>query len=277
MLDPIVSLRQSLRIPPGGTARLSFTTAYADNEEAARRLIDKYHDRRAVARALAFAGTHSQVELRHLGLTPEDTLRFQRMAGRLLYGDPRLRASGAVLKNTRTQAELWKYGISGDLPILLVRIAESGDVALFRELLKAHEYLRIKGLAFDLVSLNEHGASYLQDLQDTLVQLVESGPEQAWIDRPGGVFLRRADLMPEEDLILLRATARMELVAADGGLIEQLKKTRIPFEPAALRGDLPVRRAHSPRAATADVPSSGPAIWSSTTATAGSRATAVST
>jgi cyclic beta-1,2-glucan synthetase len=254
VLDPIVSLRQSLRIPPGGTARLSFTTGYADSEEAARRLIDKYHDRHAVARALALAGTHSQIELRHLGLTPEDTLRFQRMAGRLMYADPRLRASGEVLKNTRTQADLWKYGISGDLPILLVRIGESGETALFRELLKAHEYLRIKGLAFDLVTLNEHGASYLQDLQDKLAQLVESGPEQAWIDRPGGVFLRRADLMPEEDRVLLRAAARMELVASDGGLVEQLKKTSIPFEPASPRDDLPRRRSTAARATTAEAP-----------------------
>src|SRR6185295_10026906 len=89
VLDPIVSLRQSIRLPPGGTARLSFTTGFADSEEGARRLIEKYHDRRAVARALALASTHSEIEMRHLGLTVEDTMRFQRLAGRLLYGDPR--------------------------------------------------------------------------------------------------------------------------------------------------------------------------------------------
>ena len=75
----------------GGTARLTFTTGFADTEAAARALIEKYHDRRAVARALALASTHSQIELRHLGLTDEDTMQFQRLAGRLLYGDPRLR------------------------------------------------------------------------------------------------------------------------------------------------------------------------------------------
>src|SRR6185436_8268906 len=77
VLDPIVSLRQSIRLPPGGTARLSFTTGYADSEDSARRLIEKYHDRRAVARALALASTHSEIEMRHLGLTVEDTTRFQ--------------------------------------------------------------------------------------------------------------------------------------------------------------------------------------------------------
>ena len=67
VLDPIVSLRHALRLPAGGTARLSFTTAFAESEEGARRLAEKYHDRRAVARALALASTHSEIERRHLG------------------------------------------------------------------------------------------------------------------------------------------------------------------------------------------------------------------
>ncbi len=228
-LDPIVSLRQSLRLPPGGTARLSFTTGFADNDAGARRLIEKYHDRRAVARAIALASTHAQIELRHFGLTVEDTMRFQRLAGRMLYGDPRLRAPEAVQENRRGQSELWKYGISGDLPIVLARIADGAQLTLYRDLLKAHEYLRGKGLTFDLVILNEHGTTYRQDLQDALQQLLESGPEQAWIDRPGGVFLRRADIMPPEDQLLLRAAARVVMDGADGGLHQQLVRPQVPF------------------------------------------------
>jgi cyclic beta-1,2-glucan synthetase len=231
VLDPIVSLRQSIRIPPGTTARLGFTTGFADREEEARRLIDKYQDRRAVARALALASTHSQIELRHLGLTIDETLRFQRLAGRLMYGDPRLRAAAAVRMNTRGQQELWKYGISGDLPILLVRLEDEDGLGLVRDLLKAHEYLRRKGLTFDLVVLNEHITSYLQDLQNALIQMVESSPEQGWIDRPGGIFLRRSDLIPAEDRTLLEAAARVVMDAADGNLRQQLKRPQIPFGP----------------------------------------------
>ena len=231
VLDPIVSLRQSVRIPPGGTARIAFTTGFADNETVARQLIEKYHDRRAVARAMALASTHSQIELRHLGLTIEETMRFQRLSGRLMYGDPRLRSADAVRLNTRGQAELWKYGISGDLPILLLRLKDGSEVALLRDLLKAHEYLRRKGLAFDLVVLNEHETSYLQDLQNTILQMVEGSPEQGWVDRPGGVFLRRADLVHPEDRTLLEAAARVVMDGADGGLREQLKRPQIPFGP----------------------------------------------
>ena len=237
VLDPIVSLRQAVRIPPGGTARLVFTTGFGESEEVARQLIEKYHDRRAVARALALASTHSQIELRHLGLSVEETIRFQRLSGRLMYGDPRLRAPEAVRLNTRGQPDLWKYGISGDIPILLIHIKDDTEAALLRDLLKAHEYLRRKGLAFDLVVLNDHASSYLQDLQNMLLQMVETSPEQGWLDRPGGVFLRRADLIPSEDQTLLEATARVVMDGADGNLREQLKRPQIPFGPES--GQIP--------------------------------------
>src|SRR6185295_8754772 len=231
VLDPIVSLRQSIRIPPGVTARLAFTTGFAESERDARRLIDKYHDRRAVARALALAGTHSQIELRHCGLTADDVMRFQRLGGRLLYGDPRLRAVEAVLANRLGQPELWKYGISGDRPILLARISDVAELPLVRDLLKAHEYLRVKGLMFDLVVINEHGTGYRQDLQDAIQQMVESGPEHGWLDQSGGVFLRRADLMPPDDQALLRAAARAVMDGATGGLHQQLSRPQFPYEP----------------------------------------------
>jgi cyclic beta-1,2-glucan synthetase len=231
VLDPIVSLRHAIRLPPGGTARLSFTTGFADSQAGARHLVEKYYDRRAVARAIALASTHAQIEMRHLGLTVEDTMKFQRLAGRILFADPRLRSADAVHANHRGQSDLWKYGISGDLPIVLVDINHDGELALFNDLLKAHEYLRGKGLLFDLVVLNAQGASYRLDLQDTIQAMVENGPEQAWIDRPGGVFLRRSDLMPPEDQLLLRAAARAVMNGNEGRLLQQLVRPQVPFEP----------------------------------------------
>ncbi len=238
VLDPIVSLRHAVRLAPRTTVRLTFTTAYADSEEAAQHLIEKYHDRRAVARALALASTHSQIEMRHLGLTIEDTLLFQRLGGRLLYADAGLRAADAIEQNRRNQQELWKYSISGDLPMLLVTIAQADEAPLVVELLKAHEYLRLKGLSFDLIVLNRHPASYLQELQQDLQRLIEGSPEQSWMDRSGGVFLRRADMMAAEDQLLMRAAARVVMDATDGGLRNQLTRPLVPVTLPVTRPDL---------------------------------------
>ncbi|MDQ3348378.1 MAG: glycosyl transferase family 36, partial [Acidobacteriota bacterium] len=229
VLDPVVSLRHAVRLAPRTTARLTFTTAYAESEEAAHHLIEKYHDRRAVARALALASTHSEIEMRHLGFTVEDTLLFQRLGGRLLYADAGLRDADEIAQNRRTQRELWKYSISGDLPMLLVTVAQGSELPLVLELLKAHEYLRLKGLSFDLVVLNLHPASYLQELHHDLQRMIESSPEQPWVDRSGGVFLRRGDVMPHEDQRLMRAVSRVVMDAADGGLRNQLTRPLVPF------------------------------------------------
>jgi cyclic beta-1,2-glucan synthetase len=248
VLDPIVSLRHVMRLAPGATGRITFTTAFAESEEAARAVVAKYHDRRAVARALALASTHSQIELRHLALTTEDTITFQRLAGRLLSGDARLRDLEAIELNQRGQRDLWRHGISGDLPILLIRVADAAGVPLVAQTLKAHEYLRFKGLTFDLVILNEHSASYLQDLQQELSGLIESGPEQGRADKPGGVFLRRADLMTADDLLLLRAAARGVMDAAGGDLHNQLTLTRPPFVPGPTRTAISERPDPAPAA-----------------------------
>ena len=235
VLDPIVSLRYSVRLAPGATARVTFTTGYAESEEEARRLIDKFTDRRAISRAIALASTHVPIELRHLGLTMEETFAYQRLGGRLLTGDPRLRDIEAVQRNRCGQRDLWKFGISGDLPILLVRVTDETGVPLVADLLKAHEYLRRKGLVFDLVILNEHAVSYLQSLQEQLLGMIESSPEQALLDTSGGVFPRRADLMSKEDQLLLRAAARVVMDAADGRLRNQLARPHAPFVPGPTR------------------------------------------
>ena len=207
-----------VRLAPGATARITFTTGYAESEEARARLIEKYHDRRAVARALALASTHSQIELRHLDLTVEDTIEFQRLGGRLMYGRPaaarrRTRSS----ENRSGQRELWKYGISGDLPILLVRVTDEAGVAAGR---RAAEGARVSAPQGTVVRPRHpqraSAPATCRTSTKQLQRLVESGPEQGWIDKPGGVFLRRADLMPAEDQLLLRAAARVVMDAADG-------------------------------------------------------------
>jgi cyclic beta-1,2-glucan synthetase len=169
----------------------------------------------------------------------------------LISGDTRLRDVEAVAENGCGQRDLWKFGISGDLPIVLVRVTESTGIPLVAEVLRAHEYLRLKGLAFDLVVLNEHAASYLQSLQDELLQLIEHCASQGWIDKPGGVFVRRADVMGADDRLLLRAAARVSMDAAGGSLRNQLSRPHSPFVPGATRSAISVPM---PRSSSTAIP-----------------------
>ena len=175
VLDPIFSLRRRVRLPPGATARVAFWTLVAPSRSEALDLADKHHDPTAFERAVTLAWTQAQVQLHHLGIGPDEAHLFQRLANHVLYSDPTLRPSSDVLKrNERGPSTLWAHGISGDLPIVLVRIDEAEDLEIVRQLLRAHEYWRMKQLAVDLVILNERPSSYAQDLQGALEALVRA-------------------------------------------------------------------------------------------------------
>ncbi len=223
VLDPIFSLRRTVRIVPGGRVQVSFTTAIADSRDQALALADKYHDYPGVTRAFEMAWTQSRVELHHLNLTPDTAQHYQWLASTLVYNDARLRARSTILAhNQQGQPRLWAYGVSGDFPIVVVRITGSGELSLVRELLQAHEYWRLKGVAADLVILNEHASGYLQGIQDQILALCHATNAGAWLNRRGGIFVLRADTMPTEDHILFQTVARAVFNGQNGDLAAQL-------------------------------------------------------
>jgi len=254
VLDPIVSLRQRIRLAPGGYVRLSFATGMASTREAALAMAQKYHDPSAAARTFALAFTQTQGTLRHLGITSEEAQLFERLASRVLYADASLRAGPEVLaQNVLGQPGLWGHGISGDLPILLVRVLSADDVPLVLQLLQAQEYWRIKGLKADLVILNEHPVSYLDEMHVALAELLDTGPWGGWKHRPGGVYLLRSDRMAESERILLQCVASATLSGDRGELATQLDHP-YPELPARRELSAPVERPRSARSDAEEVP-----------------------
>ncbi|MGH7893857.1 MAG: glucoamylase family protein, partial [Candidatus Binatia bacterium] len=152
VLDPVFSLRQRVHLAPGASARVVFSTLVAPSREEALVLADKYRDPATFERVTMLAWTQAQVQLHHLGVERDEAHLFQHLANRILYSDPTLRPSPEVMKRTAVgPAALWAHRISGDLPLVLVRIDAPEDTAIVRQLLRAHEYWRLKGLAVDLV------------------------------------------------------------------------------------------------------------------------------
>ncbi|HEX7706028.1 MAG TPA: glucoamylase family protein, partial [Thermoanaerobaculia bacterium] len=159
VLDPILSLRTRLRLTPGAFARLSFTTGVANDRTAALALAQKYHDPGVAARTFSSAYTQNQVALRHLGVSAEEVEVFDRLGSRVFFSDATLREDPEVLaRNELGQSGLWGHSISGDLPIVLVRVTEPNDLELVNQVLRAQEQWRLKGLRADVVILNEHEA-----------------------------------------------------------------------------------------------------------------------
>jgi cyclic beta-1,2-glucan synthetase len=226
ILDPIVSLRRRVRLAPGATARVTFSTLVAPSRDEALALADEYNNPATFERAATLAWTQAQVQLHHLGIDLDEAYLFQELASQILYSDPTLRPSSAVLtRNARGPSALWRHGISGDIPIVLVRIDEPEDQGIVRQLLRAHEYWRMKQLAVDLVILNEQAPSYAQDLQASLeaqVRTSQSRLGHEGHEPSGSVFILRGDLISAEDRTLLQTAARAVLLSRRGTLAEQV-------------------------------------------------------
>ncbi len=225
VLDPMLAIRCSITLEPEQTASIDLVYGIGDSRAAALALVEKYRDRRLADRVFELAWTHAQVVLRQINASEADAQLYGRLANSVIYAHAALRAdAGVLLRNRRGQSGLWGYAISGDLPIVLVRIADLANVELVRQLIQAHAYWRLKGLAVDLVIWNEDRAGYRQTLQDQILGLVAVGLETQVIDRPGGIFIRSAEQISEEDRILFQTVARIILSDGRGTLAEQLTR-----------------------------------------------------
>jgi cyclic beta-1,2-glucan synthetase len=245
VLDPIFALRYRVHVAAGGTVRIAFWTGIAGSRAAALDMVDRQQDGNAFVRAATLAWTQAQIQLRHLGSDAAESNLFQRLAGHVLFADASMRAASDTISQGAGTAEgLWAQGISGDTPIVLLRIDAVEDIAIARELLRAHEYWRLKQLAVDLVILNEHPTSYIQDLQGALEMQLRMSQARAPLgthDTRGAVFLLSTDRISAQTRALLSSVARVVLVAQRGSLAEQLDRAGAPAG-RALRPALGLRQ-----------------------------------
>ncbi|MGF1632620.1 MAG: GH36-type glycosyl hydrolase domain-containing protein [Phycisphaerae bacterium] len=225
VLDPIVSVQRRVTLEPGASAVIDVVTGVADNRDGAISLIEKYRDRRLADRLFELAWTHSQVVLRQLDATEADAQTYGRLASSVIYPSNLRRTNPAVIaRNRRGQSGLWGYGISGDLPIVLLRVSDLQKLDLVRQLVQAHSYWDMKGLTCDLVIWNEDFSGYRQDLADQIHAVIAKQGVGHKLDQPGGIFIRRIEQMSEEDKVLLQTVARVIITDQAGTLGEQVER-----------------------------------------------------
>ncbi len=223
VLDPVFAIKRRFSLEPRRQRQITFITAAAESRDDLMRLIAKYRDHDACTRSFELAWSHAQLEYRYLDIQSDAAFRFDELASHLLSPNIQFRAPVERLRrNVLGQAQLWAYGISGDLPLAAVSVADSQGLALARELLVAHTYWRLRGLKADLVILNREAASYEQPLHHQLTRLVDAHSLHTGVNLPGGVFLRNAGQIPEEDLNLILTVAQATFGSIRGPLSKQL-------------------------------------------------------
>jgi cyclic beta-1,2-glucan synthetase len=225
VLDPIVAIRRTITLTADASAIVQIISGVADTREAALALLDKYCDRHFVERAFEMAWFQSQEVLRHLNASEADAQVYDRVVTALIFANGLRRAAPSVIARNRLgQSGLWRFGVSGDLPIILLRIGDLNRINLVRQVLQAHAYWRMKGLKADLVIVNDDFSGYRAVMQDQIMGLINVGPNSQVLDRPGGVFVRRAEELSEEDRVLFKTVARLVFTDSAETLFEQVQR-----------------------------------------------------
>ena len=235
VLDPIVSIQYRIILEGNESVTIDIITGMAETKELCKHLVDKYQEHHIANRVLELAWTHSQVILRQINALESDAQLYSQLAGSVIFSNQLLRADpDVILKNRKGQSELWRYSISGDLPIVLVQIEDAENIDLVKKMIQAHLYWRLKGLRVDLVILNDDHGGYRQELLEQIISLITPETSHELKDKPGGIFIRSADQITNEDRILFESVAHILIADRFGTLKEQVNrrvkiKTTIPY------------------------------------------------
>jgi len=248
VLDPMMGLRRRIRLLPGQSARVSFIIGIAASRQTALSLAERYDAGYSMDRAIELSASRADVETGYLGLKGEELVTVQNLIAHLVFLSPlRRKYQEFLLKNRKGQPGLWPYGISGDLPIILLVVADADELALVRRMLKAHEYCRLKGFNADLVILDREEGGYLQPTREAIRDLILNSYARNLQNVTGGVYALSASVLPEDDIALLYAAARVVLQGGAGPIAEQLRPEE--GEPAlpALLAPAAVAETYPPR------------------------------
>ncbi|MDB5273643.1 MAG: glycosyltransferase 36 [Chitinophagaceae bacterium] len=228
VLDPILAIRYRITIKPNQTATIDLIYGISETKEACEGLMHKYRDQHLKSRAFELSWTHNQVLLRQINATEADAQLYDRLASSIIYNNPDLRAEASVIQsNVRGQSGLWSHSVSGDIPIVLLHVYDTESMDLVKQMIQAHAYWRLKGLAVDLVIWNEDYGSYRQLLQDQILGLITSEASNSnnpVHNKPGTIFVKSADQLSSEDRILFESVARVIIHDNKGTLAEQVNR-----------------------------------------------------
>ena len=215
--DPIVALRRTVKIKPGEKIILNLIITISENKDEIEKNIKMYQNSENIERTFELSKARVEEENRYLGIRGKDIEKYQRLLSFILFQNPTRKLYLKNLhKNQYSQSSLWKYGISGDLPIIVVNIKDVNDIYVIEDLVKAYEYFQIKNIQLDLVILNEEENVYEKYVKDAIESEIQNRQLSYKINTSGGIFvINTADI---EDKELFIWSANIVIDASNGNL-----------------------------------------------------------
>ncbi len=225
---PVLDAVAAIRVPPftlegGASITIDWITGIAPSLDACTALARKYQDVRLTQRILERSTMYRRAILRRLQASEADASQYERAASSIVYADAASRASASVIQqNRRGQSGLWGFGVSGDVPVVLLELSSSNHLDLLRQLLLAHAYWAGYGIETELAVIVSPVDGHEQDFLEHVKQVCASGPSAGCLGKHGGFFVLDNSRLDGGDRTLLESVARIVLNGAAGTLAQQL-------------------------------------------------------
>ena len=223
VLDPIMSIRSRITLSPGEEGTVYYLTGVGESKQEILDLIYKYKEATVMEKTLDSYNYSNQLELKHIGIRSAQANIYQSLASYLLYLHSGRKNREDYIRNINMyQENLWAYGISGDLPIILLIIYDEDDVDLLRQVINMHYYFKNKGIKSDLIIYNEEEASYEEPLQKDIISTVKNSIERENLNKAGGIFIHNKSTMGDEIRNFLVGISKLYIDSKEGNLAKQL-------------------------------------------------------
>ncbi len=225
VLDAIAAIQVPLVLGAGDSYTIDWFSGIAASRPECNALARRCRDPRGAVQLLEGAGKYRHDLLARIGASESDGRIYERLAEAVVYANAGPRADKAeIAKNRRGQSELWRFGISGDDPVVLLQLSRAEDLGVAKQMVQAHAFWRSNGIRSELVIAigSEHPGG--PSLREALNGMIAGGPDAEAVGKPGGIFLLDDPTLDDGDRTLLKSVARVAVIASAGGLAEQVER-----------------------------------------------------
>ena len=213
-VDKVIAMKKTLKIPAKEKATITFLLNVAENKEELIEDLENFKSEEEITRNFELAKARSQEELKYLQVDSERLLEYQEMLKYILNLNP---FKNTKLANNYKINDLWSLGISGDNPIILLKIQALEESYVLEEVLNCFKFYRAKKIEIDLVILNEENNIYEKYVKDSILEILSSN------DLSGIYVFEKSELEKEKQEIL-EYKANLVIDASKGGIRAILKE-----------------------------------------------------
>ena len=222
--EPIVAMKRTVKVKPQDKVDIDFVLSVGEDEKQVKQNLEKYKIYENVKNEFALSKARVEAESRYLRVKGKEIAIYQKILSYIIFDNP---VKGEKLKRINPgeykQSNLWKYGISGDLPIVLVKIRDVNDSYVIKEVLKAYEFFRTKNVDTEIVILDEEKHSYENYVREEIENEILNRHMSYLKNIKGGIFTLVKGEVDKKDICLLELIATVTIDSKKGGLENNIR------------------------------------------------------